>query len=72
MTTQTTNKLGVYLDHDDEMVCLFAGEIERVEGFLKFWKLYRPLTNIEVRKYTDGIGLVTIYRGEARDYTRGF
>jgi hypothetical protein len=67
-----SHRLAVYMEREDEMVCLFAGEIERTEGFLKFWKLYRPYTNIEVQKLSTLGSKTTIYRGEARDYTRGF
>ena len=47
---------------------LYGGEKERVLGFLRFWKLYRPYALITIRSFDYTNGVITRFHGETKDF----
>jgi hypothetical protein len=72
------DNLSIYLDEasavnntvSGKYVLLYAGPREKVKGFMKFWALYRPLSQIQVRYLNTMQGVTIEYSGEAIGYVK--
>lgn len=67
--TKVPHRFTVYIhDSFDGSALLYGGEKERVLGFLRFWKLYRPYAIITIRSFDSMNGVITRFHGETKDF----
>lgn len=64
------NNLTVYIATSSGFELLYAGPEKKVNEFMRFWTLYRPLATIEVRAFNPDKGVIVTYRGESVGYLR--
>jgi len=64
------NNLTIYIDTPEGKALLYAGPEKKVNDFMRFWSLYRPLATIEIRSLDSDKGIVVRYRGDSIGYLK--
>lgn len=62
--------LTVYLQAKVGYELLYAGPETKVNDFMRFWSLYRPLSPIQIRYLDTMDGVTILYQGEAGSYIK--
>ena len=62
--------LSVYLQTVNSYELLYAGAETKVNDFMRFWALYRPASNVQIRYLNTMDGVTVMYSGEAGSYVK--
>jgi len=64
------NNLTIYIDTPNGYALLYAGPEKKVNDFMRFWSLYRPLAIVEIRSLDLNNGIVVRYHGDSVGYLK--
>ena len=62
--------LSIYLQTVNSYELLYAGPETKVNDFMRFWALYRPASQIQIRYLNTMDGVTTLFQGEAGSYVK--